>query len=144
MFTRRLNERASRMPILQFFTWKCDFYIARSEDRLGPGEKLVRLDVLNQYGDWCGTVVVDESWAKRHNKQLCEFIALSDARKFTEKECTSWTHPIPENLKDIDWHPYHVMILEKIPDLGVYERRGPGKVLKAAFGPSKWSEIILS
>jgi hypothetical protein len=125
------------MPILQFFTWKCDFYIACNDERPGPGEKLVRLDVLNQHGDWCGTVVVDEAWAKGHHKQLCEVIALSDARKFTENECTSWTHPIPENLEDIDWHLYHVMILEKISDLEVYERRGLGKVLKAAFGLSK-------
>ena len=89
-------------------------------------------------------MVVDESWAEEHNNQLCEFIALSDARKFTENECTSWTHPIPENLEDIDWHLYHVMILEKIRDLEVYERRGLGKVLKAAFGSSKWMEISLT
>ena len=42
LFTRRLSERTFLMPILQFFTWKCDFYIARNDDRPGPGEKLVR------------------------------------------------------------------------------------------------------
>lgn len=110
----------------------------------GQERGVARLDILNQLGDWCGTVVVDQAWADKQNRQLCEIIALSDARKFTENECRSWTYPIPENLEDIDWHLYNVMILEKLNDVDVYERKGLGKVLKKAFTSAEWTEIILS
>lgn len=135
------------LPILQFFAWKCNFYIARNYNAPSPGEELARLDVLNQHRDWCGTVVLDKSWATEHDNKLCQFIALSDARKFTEYECTSWTHPIPKNLEDVDWHLYHVMLIEEFPDRLVWERKGLGKVLKVAFEPlepEKWAEITLA
>lgn len=35
----RLRNDISRLPILQFFTWKCDFYVKLNEDHPGPGER---------------------------------------------------------------------------------------------------------
>ena len=65
----------------------------------------------------------------------------------SEYECTSWTHPIPKNLEDVDWDLYHVMLIEESPDRLVWERKGLGKVLKVAFEPlerEKWAEITLA
>lgn len=147
-FSVRMSQGRKKpyQPILQFWTWKSEFYVVLNSDLPGPGASLARLDVLDKHRLWCGTVVVDEPWANRHNDKLCEFIALSDARKFTQDECTSWTYPIPINLEDIDWDLYHVMLVEYFEDRCVWERKGLGKILKVMFETldrSKWAEITL-
>jgi hypothetical protein len=140
--TRISRERKNSLQsILQFWTWKCEFNIVLNNH---PGAGLARCDVLDNHRNWCGTVVVDESWAKDHNQKTCQFIALSDARKFTDDECTSWTYTIPKNLEDIEWDLYHVMLVEEFEARCVCERMGLGKVLKAAFKGAEWAEIILS
>jgi len=139
-------------PVLQFWTWKRKFYIYQNENP-EPGHDLVRLDVLDKNRDWCGTVVIDKQWASEKlddplRSPLCEFIALSDARKFAPNECIadSWNRYIPKDLEDLDWDLYNVMLVEYKYDRLVWERKGLGKVLKAAFEPldeSRWTEITL-
>ncbi|OCL07835.1 hypothetical protein AOQ84DRAFT_294328 [Glonium stellatum] len=72
--------------------------------------------MLNKGRGWCGTAIVDESWAEGHDDQLYELIALSDARKFTDYECTSWAYTIPKDLEDIYGDLYHAMRIDYIPD----------------------------
>lgn len=117
-----------------------------NSDLPAPGAGLARLSVLDKGRLWCGTVVVDESWANKRKDKLCEFIALSDARKFTHDECTSWKYPIPKDLEDFDWDLYNVMLVEYFEDRCVWERKGLGKILKVrleTLDRSKWTEIAL-
>ncbi|KAF8853181.1 HET-domain-containing protein [Acephala macrosclerotiorum] len=140
------ERKNSYQSILQFWTWKREFFIVLNNDLPGPGNGLARLDVLDHERDWYGTVVVDESFAEKQDGKVHEFIALSDARNFTGYECPRWVHPIPKNLEDIDWDLYHVMLIEYCKERCVWERRGLGKVLKAAFEPldeERWAEITL-
>ncbi|KAE9378412.1 HET-domain-containing protein [Stipitochalara longipes BDJ] len=147
------KRNAPYQPLLQFWTWKRKFYIYQNNENPEPGHDLVRLDVLDENRDWCGTVVIDKQWAAEKLNDplrgpLCEFIALSDARKFAANECItdSWNRYIPKDLEDLDWDLYHVMLIEYKYDRLVWERKGLGKVMKAAFEPldeSRWAEVTL-
>ncbi len=56
------KRNAPYQPLLQFWTWKREFYIYQNNANPKPDHDLVRLDVLDKSRDWCGTVVVDKQW----------------------------------------------------------------------------------
>ena len=132
-------------PILQFWTLKCEFGMVPDHSSLA-GDHLQRYHVFDLAGDKCGTVVVDESW-KDKKQHYCTFIALSEAKAFTEKEWSSVsrTNYSRSAREDGAWPLFYVMAITKDTKRGVWERLGLGKVFQLAFenGGCKWDEIVL-
>ena len=115
-------------------------------------------------GDWCGTVLLDQLWVDngdaafdeskipklspdRSLRKTYKFIAISEAREFSATEHDSWTYYVPTDRVDSLWDLYYVLLIVTDED-GTSERRGLGKVFKAAFKKShqpgySWSEILL-
>ena len=104
---------------------------------------LCRCDVVDGDGDWCGSRVVDEAWIRPRDKQLFPFIAISEAKGFTHDECPDWTYYIPKERTESEWDVYYVLLLERNPERGLWERVGLGKVFKVAFREDTWREIKL-
>ncbi|KIX93367.1 uncharacterized protein Z520_11010 [Fonsecaea multimorphosa CBS 102226] len=164
---------------LQFFTWRASFHVvpatANSGDQVDGGDVgsgLRRCHIMDQRGDKCGSIVVDEKWLERHQKREpieddlpnglaekadevdntdkterteFEFIAISEAKAFTKEEFPDWTYYIPKERVESDWDLFFVLLVEHLPMGGFYERVALGKVFKAAFSLSddEWREIIL-
>ncbi|KAL9079423.1 MAG: hypothetical protein Q9157_001677 [Trypethelium eluteriae] len=147
-----VDPQMSDLRFLQFWTWSA---FLRLERRYGSssmasslGRNSVRVGISDCKGDWCGTVVLDYGWINRQDaRKAHEFIALSDARAFDEKEeHDDWTFYIPISREQSEWDLYFVMLVEKEGD--VSRRVGIGKVFKQAFfnsfAPGKdWREFIL-
>lgn len=110
------------------------------------GDRLQRYHVTDRAGDKCGTVVVDKSWEEQ-GEHFCTFIALSEAKDFTEKEwsASSRTNYNPSAKEDSAWPLFYVMAITKDKKRGVWERLGLGKVYQLAFqkGGCRWDEIVL-
>ncbi|KAL8304642.1 hypothetical protein RB597_004255 [Gaeumannomyces tritici] len=104
---------------------------------------LRRCDILDDAGDWCGTITLPERWAKARNGVTRIFIAISDAKSLTEEECPVWNYYVPRERNESEWDLYYVMLLERTGDRSMWERRGLGKVFKPAFKDAEWSEIKL-
>lgn len=113
----------------------------------GPGERLVRCDIADENKDWCGHIVLNEDWMDNHKKasdQKARFIAISEAKSFTNVECPNWAHYIPQELEDVEWDLVFVLLIELNPKRLVWERVGLGKVFRAAFDlDPNWEEIVL-
>ncbi len=64
-------------PILQFWTWYSTLHLLPPNDDNDEGSTrratsgLVRCDIADDMGDWCGSIVVDEDWLLRE-KSLAE------------------------------------------------------------------------
>jgi hypothetical protein len=100
-------------------------------------------------GDWCGTVLLDQSWVDngdvafdesttsnlscdRPPRTTYKFIAISEAREFSAVGHDSWTYYVPTDRVDSLWDLYYVLLI--VPDEdGTSQRRGLGKVFKDAF-----------
>ncbi|RKL50780.1 hypothetical protein BFJ72_g233 [Fusarium proliferatum] len=114
-----------------------------------PVQHLCRCEISDQRGDKCGSVVVDSEWlGNKENEQqtLFEFIAISDAKDFTNEEFPDWTYYIPKERIESEWDLYFVLLVEFYPEEGIYRRVALGKVFKAAFThlvEKEWKEIIL-
>ncbi|KAK8052960.1 hypothetical protein PG996_012261 [Apiospora saccharicola] len=161
------NEADSRyMPTLQFYTWRTRLSVAirgqvaatlpltmsddpSSADHSGEAENtsepaaLRECDILDENDDWCGSVVLDELWTPPHDGTGFPFIALSDAKAFTAKECPTWNYYIPKERHESEWDLYYVLLLQYNDERGLWERRGLGKAFKAAFRNKEWAEIKL-
>lgn len=51
--------------VLQFWTWHAQFYVFYSSEARknpAPGDSLLKYDVADANGDWCGHVVLSKSW----------------------------------------------------------------------------------
>ncbi|KAK8045582.1 hypothetical protein PG993_005606 [Apiospora rasikravindrae] len=140
------TEADSRyMPILQFYTWRAWLHVAtrdeaagdniRTEEtdpdgdketktEIGTGNSMRERDILDENGDWCGST-------------------------FTARECPDWDYnqDIPEGEgmhgEHDKWDLYHVLLLQRDEERRLWERRGLGKVFKAAFRDKEWAEIKL-
>lgn len=137
----------SDQPILQFWTWHTTLHLALSDDDDDPSPPdrsdsgLCHYDIADQAGDWCGSLVLDEQWIRASRSSRHEFIAISDAKAFTQAECDVWTYYTPKEREQSEWELYFVLLVER---KGVkWERVALGKVFKAAFANSEWKEIIL-
>jgi hypothetical protein len=143
----RLEESCA--PILQFWTWKTNFYVVRSDSskQKSLGKRLARMIVADARGDACGTVVVDESEAESLNNHEATFIALSEARSFTDEEYPVLSYYVPKDGREMEWDLFYVMLVKRNQVGRVWERVGMGKVLKAAFEKGGvlqcWEEIQL-
>ncbi|KAM0417359.1 hypothetical protein ACHAPT_012675 [Fusarium lateritium] len=134
-------EEFPDQPFLQFFTWRAHFHVVHSTAQSNSDPKqlpngqesteteaveaLCRCEITDRRGDKCGSVVVDTEWLKeRENKRqtMFEFIAISDAQEFTDKEFPDWTYYIPKERIESEWDLYFVSLVEFYPDEGIYRR----------------------
>lgn len=129
-------------PILQFWTWHTSLHLVPSDNpysNLGNG--LCRYDIADEIGDWCGSLVLDDRWIRNTEVSKHEFIAISEAKAFTQEECDIWTYYIPKERDQSEWDLYYVLLVERINMK--WQRVALGKVFKAAFSNPEWKEIIL-
>ncbi|KAI0428585.1 heterokaryon incompatibility protein [Xylaria sp. FL1042] len=153
-FTSKLESfEFPLLPILQFRTWYTTLYVkattAFSAERtgsaesqsieMGPGQ--VRCHIADDAGDWVGSIVLDAHWMASQSIHRHEFIAISDAKNFTEAECETWTYYIPKERKASEWDLFYVLLIERKDEK--WERIGLGKVFKEAFRNARWKEIML-
>ncbi|KAI5860078.1 heterokaryon incompatibility protein-domain-containing protein [Durotheca rogersii] len=133
------------MPILQFKTWRTELHVTiRDIAKSNASTGLHQCDILDKAGDWCGAIKLDDDLIRPRQLHIFQFIAISDAKGFTEEECPVWTYYIPKERKESEWDVYFVLLLERNLERGVWERAGLGKVFKAAFLlEQSWDEIKL-
>lgn len=135
---------------LQFWTWTAFLRLSPHEGvarPMAPG--LARLDISDDRGDWCGTIVLEESWVKENVglESQHEFVAISHAKNFTEEENDVWTYYIPKEQDQSEWDLYFVLLIDK-NNKGISRRVGLGKCFRQAFSAScypgkDWREIVL-
>ncbi|KAK6208570.1 hypothetical protein QIS74_12088 [Colletotrichum tabaci] len=149
------------LPILQFRTWHTWLYIRastppeqkhddddnddddhsrRTNVDLGASGQ-VRHHIADEGGDWCGSIMLDAEWAAQADARQ-EFIAVSEAKSFTEAECQEWTYYVPKERDQSEWDLFYVLLIERKDER--WERVGVGKVFKEAFRGLKQREIMLS
>jgi len=86
--------------------------------------------------------VLDEQWVRSKTYANREFVAISEAKKFTQDECEAWTYYIPKERDQSEWDLFYVMLIERKDKQ--WERVGLGKVFKKAFmRNATWREIML-
>lgn len=146
-------------PILQFWTWSAHLRIAKAQspledDTTGCNEGLERYDIHDEAGDWCGSILLDPDWISQWEKSndediegsKHEFLALSDAKRFTQEECETWTYYIPKEREQSEWDLFYVLLVSR--NRLFWHRVALGKVFKAGFEngePAKnWKEIVLA
>jgi Heterokaryon incompatibility protein (HET) len=136
------NSEHPLMPILQFWTYHTSLYIT-SAAPISPDSGLIRCHIGDPIGDWCGSIILDSTWLRSKTTAKQEFIALSEAKKFTQDECETWTYYIPKEREqsESEWDLYYVLLVERKDEM--WERVGVGKVFKEAFRGSVWKEIML-
>jgi hypothetical protein len=124
---------------------------AGSDDGSGSGSDaphisprgLVQCDIFDSSGDWCGAIVLPHEWIAEREGQALFFIAISEAKAMTMEECPVWNYYVPKEREESEWDIYYVMLLERDQERALWERKGLGKVFKAAFGRASWDEIKL-
>ncbi|KIW95025.1 uncharacterized protein Z519_03606 [Cladophialophora bantiana CBS 173.52] len=138
------NPEFPDQPILQFWTWQASLYVIPMDegkvDNSLPGD-LQRCNIADDNGDWCGTIVLGQQQVKEFIQARHEFIAISEAKSFTNEECETWTYYVPKEREDSEWDLLYVLLL-KLGNRG-WQRVGLGKVFRAAFSMARWREIIL-
>lgn len=147
-FPEEHRDHSRAMPILQFWTWRTALYVQPAEaPRDIPSSicegGLTRHNILDQAGDWCGSIVLPGRWNADQRNRSYVFIALSDAKVFTTEECTSWNYYIPKARDESEWDLYYVLLLQRNRHRALWERVALGKVFRAAFHDANWEEIIL-
>ncbi len=136
---------------LHFWTYTASFTLSRKnmsdasfKSSLQPG--LHRFGILDSKGDWCGTVVLDESWFSAVGGTF-EFAAIFDARDFALEEYDSWTYYVPEEREQAEWYLYYALMIQWNDHFA--ERVGLAERYKTAFESGslepglQWREIIL-
>jgi hypothetical protein len=87
------------MPILQFWTWHTSLYIQCPSQDL-EATSLIRCNIADAFGDWCGSIVLDSRYISKMKIAKQEFIALSEAKKFTHEECEIWSYYVPKEREE--------------------------------------------
>ncbi|GJC81885.1 hypothetical protein ColLi_04723 [Colletotrichum liriopes] len=138
---------------LYFWTHTAFFQISR-QSRTGPSftsklePGLHRFGLLDTNGDWCGTIVLEDTWFARVGA-IVEFAAISDARDFSMEELDTWNYYVPEDREVSEWHLYYAFLIVLDDDRTIAERAGLAKIYRrafdlASFAPGKaWREITL-
>ena len=120
-------------------------------DDIGRGQ--VRCHIADEAGDWCGSIVLDAGWlsarassssspsSSSNASSRYEFIAISEAKSFTQAECRAWTYYIPKEREQSEWDLFYVLLIERKDEK--WERVGLGKVFREAFRNARWKEIVL-
>ena len=150
------------MPVLQFWTWLTELHVS-IRDKRPPTESesplaeerdqitqtkqsesgLRQCDILDKEGDWCGSIILEEDWIEPQDGHMFHFMAISDAKAFTQDECPVWTYYIPKERHESEWDLYYVLLLERNHERGLWERVGLGKSFKIVFPENTWREIKL-
>jgi len=146
----KLDPLRRDLRFLQFWTWSALLYLSHDDpsDKPKLGNGLRRFSILDNKGDWCGTIVLRQDWALRIDSEpVREFIAISDAKDFSVEEYDSWNYYIPMEKDLSSWDLYYVLLIE-YDEEGIARRAGLGKVFKEAFSYScgrekLWNEFIL-
>ncbi|KAF7938472.1 uncharacterized protein EAE98_000810 [Botrytis deweyae] len=138
---------------LQFWTYSAFFNLvernmsdANFKSVLGSG--LHRYDIEDSKGDWCGTIILDNTWAEGCRKAH-EFIAISEVKDLQLEEFDSWTYYIPQEREQAEWYLYYALMTQWNDERTVAKRVGLAKIFKEAFHSSsfapglKWKEIAL-
>ncbi|KAK1830052.1 heterokaryon incompatibility protein-domain-containing protein [Podospora conica] len=149
-FDSRQGLRNS-MSILQFWTWRTELLVTIREDqsprettgRASGSDKLCKCSIFDRAGDWCGAITLARDWITGEEGHPLVFIALSDAKGFTEDECPVWNYYIPKEKEESEWDLYFVMLLGRNRERALWERVAVGKVFQAAFGDAVWDKIKL-
>ncbi|KAK9415054.1 putative Heterokaryon incompatibility protein [Seiridium unicorne] len=95
------------LPILQFLTWHTHLYVYPDErngiHNAQAGRKRHHVAEL------------DDGWAAgpRDTSQSREFIAIPEAKKFAEAECSEWTYYIPKEREQSEWDLFYVLLVER-------------------------------
>jgi len=84
---------------LQFWTWSA--YLRLTDHSLSQcasaGSNLRRFGIADYKGDWCGTIILPQSWETRVGLRLeYEFLAILEAKEFSPDEYNSWMYYIPK------------------------------------------------
>ena len=148
----RNSEPDIKLPdlrFLQFWTWSATLRLKHEDQSSSSnlGRKFKRFGIADYKGDWCGTIVLDQSWSQKLNSSTeQEFIAISEAKAFSEEEYDGWTYYIPTERDQSEWDLYYVLMIEHKGEIAY--RVGLGKVFKEAFSNScapgkQWKEFIL-
>jgi len=135
------------VPILQFFTWRKSLFVfIRDESELTrnlPAKDRRRYDIADSAGDWCGSITLESEYIHSTSERECQFIAISEAKAFTNDECAEWTYYVPKQPEESEWDLYFVLLIRWVKDKLIWERVGLGKVFKDAFAGATWDEIKL-
>ncbi|GAP90139.1 putative heterokaryon incompatibility protein [Rosellinia necatrix] len=150
------------MPVLQFWTWSTTLHVSVRDVSAPTNEGdlsksgfqkptvtrqadtgLCQCDIADKAGDWCGCIILADDWIRPRDGGSFQFIAISEAKAFTEEECPVWTYYIPKERSELEWDLYYVLLIERSQERGLWERVGLGKVFKTAFAGKSWSEIEL-
>ena len=113
---------------------------------------LIKFDISDAVGDWCGSILLDRNWVFKQEElenkvdgSRRDFLAISDAKAFTEEECKTWTYYVPKERENSEWELFHVLLVEMRDR--IWYRVALGKVFKQGFenavGTKRWREIIL-
>jgi hypothetical protein len=127
------------MPILQFWTWHTYLHV-QTPSSAATG--LIRCNLADKFGDWCGSIILDARWVGSAKTAKQEFIAISEAKKFTEEECGTWSYYVPKEREESEWDLFYVLLIAWSD--GRWERVGLGKAFKEAFRDAIWKEIVLA
>lgn len=129
--------------ILHFWSYTAFFRLESTPQpettgvELGSGVK--RFSIVDNKNDWCGTIVLDKRYQSLVDENATvEFVAISDAKGFTEEELASWSYYIPEERDLAEWYLYYSLLLKWDDERRVAERLGLGKIYKAAFANAAW------
>jgi hypothetical protein len=143
------DDQLPDQRFLQF--WTVSAYLRLTDHSLSQspsaGNNLRRFGIADYKGDWCGTIVLPQSWEKRVGPRLeYEFLAISEAKEFSQDEYNSWMYYIPKERSQSEWDLYYVLLVIYRDEIAY--RVGLGKVYKEAFANScredmKWREFIL-
>lgn len=158
----RPEERLEDQRFLQFFTWSAYFYLVAEDDEqpFSRRHRMLDTDLVRfgiQDGDYnlVGTITLGAAWLECANLETRhEFIAISDARGFSQDEMRDWNFIEPSLPTQSEWYAYNVLLLEYDDEIrGVARRAGLGKIYKRGFDTAcsmpdrtkkkEWKEIIL-
>jgi hypothetical protein len=109
-------------------------------DQEAPTLELERYSIADDNGDWCGSIKLDTFWFNTQHTLRHMFIAISNAMRFSNEECATWTYYIPKEREESEWDVFYVLLIEFEVDL--WKRVGLGKVFKEAFNRAEVKEII--
>lgn len=140
-------------PVLQFHTLYMRLNLVPPSESgpagphptpLSSEPQIQRYSLADDSGDWCGSIALDSSWFRRQQRRSRlrhEFIAISDAMRFSDDECATWTYYIPKEREESEWDLFYILLIQF--EVDSWKRVGLGKVFKEAFSRAEWKEIIL-
>ena len=112
-----------------------------------PEHGLVQCSIADRACDLCGSIRLCDEWVAeqigRGGSGVFDFVALSEAKAFTEEENPVWNYYVPKEREDSAWELYFVLLVQWDTKRQLWEREALGKVFRSAFSECDWSEIVL-